>query len=116
MSENKLYGWLGLARKAGRLVAGDALCEDALKRKKARLLVMAADAGANTRERFSALCQKAGVDILTFGTREELGQRLGRDAYAIVAVLDRSFADQIRKCTDNRHDDGKNAHGGGTVE
>ncbi len=117
MSENKVYGWLGLARKAGRLVAGDALCEDALARRRAKLVVMAKDAGHNTRERFAGLCEKAGVDLLPFGTKEALGHRLGRDAYAVVAVLDRSFADQIRRCMDGEHNvNGNQAHGGDTVE
>jgi len=88
---------LGRARKAGKLVAGDALCEDALARKKAWLIVLAADAGANTVERFDALCAKAGVGRVVFGTKAELGQRLGRDAYAVVAVLNRSFAGQFRR-------------------
>ena len=117
MSENKVFGWLGLARKAGKLVAGDALCEEAITRRRARLVVMATDAGPNTRERFETMCAKARVDLLPFGTKEELGHRLGRDTYAVVAVLDRSFADQIRRCTDGgNNENGNLAHGGGTVE
>lgn len=117
MSENKVLGWLGLARKAGKLVAGDALCEDALARRRAKLVVIAKDAGINTRERFEGLCGKAGIDLLPFGTKEELGHRLGRDAYAVIAVLDRSFAEQIRRCMDGEHNvNGNQAHGGGTVE
>ena len=116
MSENKTYGWLGLARKAGRLVAGDALCEDALARRRAWMIIVASDAGANTRERFCALCEKAGVELVLFGTKAELGQRLGRDAYAVVAVLNRSFAGQIRKSMDVGTEDGNKSHGGDIVE
>jgi ribosomal protein L7Ae-like RNA K-turn-binding protein len=116
MSESKTYGWVGLARKAGKIVAGDALCEDALARRRAYMIIVASDAGANTRERFTALCEKAGVDLVLFGTRSELGQRLGRDAYAVVAVLNRSFAGQIRKSMDIGIGDGKKSHGGDIVE
>ena len=105
MSEDKVYGWLGLARKAGKLVAGDALCEDALARRKAWLIVLASDAGANTVERFGALCEKAGVERILFGTKAELGHRLGRDTYAVIAVLNRSFANQIRKSMEDGSQD-----------
>jgi ribosomal protein L7Ae-like RNA K-turn-binding protein len=116
MSESKTYGWVGLARKAGKLVAGDALCEDALARRKAWMIIVAADAGPNTRERFSLLCEKAGVELVLFGTKAELGQRLGRDAYAVAAVLNRSFAGQIRKSMDVGMEDGNKSHGGDIVE
>lgn len=116
MTESKVYGWLGLARKAGKLVAGDALCEDALSRRRVKLLLLATDAGANTRERFTELCEKLGVQLQTFGTKNELGNLLGRDSYAVIAILSRSFAEQIRQCTDSLQFLGENAHGGGTVE
>ncbi len=116
MSETKCYGMIGLARKAGRLVAGDALCEDAISRRRAKLILLAADAGTNTRDRFVALCEKSGVELIEFGNKTELGHRLGREAYAVAAVLDRSFAKSIRSCMNDETENGNKAHGGGIIE
>ncbi len=115
MSEDKIYGWIGLARKAGKLVAGDALCEEAISRKRSRLVIIAEDCGENTRKRFELLCAKAEVGWVVFGTKAALGQRLGRDTYAVVSVQNKPFATQILKCM-NDTKSGKKAHGGGVVE
>ncbi len=111
-----MYGWIGLARKAGKLIAGDALCEEAIVRKRARLLLIAEDSSKNTRERFEGLSTKYDIPCITFGTKEEIGHQLGRESYAVVVVLSRPFAEQMRKSMVQTNSNRKKTHGGGIVE
>jgi len=116
MSQNKMYGWIGLARKAGKLVAGDALCEEAIARKRARLVIIADDCSKNTRERFEGLSTKNDIPCISFGSKEEIGHQLGRDSYAVAVVLSRPFAEQMRKCLNLTNSNRNKSHGGGIVE
>lgn len=117
MSENKIYSFLGLARKAGKLMGGDALCEDAMKRRKARLIILTKDAGDTTRRRFYEACVNNGIPLIEFGLKEELGRMLGRDAYAVAVVTDENFAKQIRlKISEVEKDEINITHGGGIFE
>lgn len=114
MSTDKILSFLGLARKAGKLVAGDALCESMLVKHKVRLVILAADASDRTKRRFEALCLEHRTPIAVYGEKTEIGGLLGRDAYAVAAVADEGFATRIQQLI--RDNDPEIAHGGGLIE
>lgn len=86
---------LGLAQRAGKAVSGEVAVEGALKRRKARLLIVAEDASGRTRERLAALAAQADVPCYLVGTREELGHALGKGHRTAVAVQSADFANGI---------------------
>lgn len=94
---NKMFGLLGLAAKAGKLVSGEFSVEKAIKEKKAYLVILAADASENTQKHFSDMCRYRRVPLVVFGTKEELGRCIGKRFRANVAVLDEGFAKSIQK-------------------
>ena len=94
MTEKKAIRYLSLAAKAGRLVTGADECEKALKRKKGNLIVLAADAAANTRKHADNLSRDSGVSLTqTEYTKSELAAAVGRgSSVALALVTDEGLA------------------------
>jgi len=86
---------LGLCQRAGKAISGEFAVEQALRRRKADLLILAEDASENTQERFINLAQRSGVPCYRFGTRDELGAVIGKGHRATIAVQSRDFAKGI---------------------
>jgi len=86
---------LGLVQKAGYLASGEFQCEDAIKRGRAYLVIIAEDASQNTKKKFSDKCAYYDVRCVVMSSKEELGGRIGKSERSCVAVLDSGFADSI---------------------
>lgn len=56
------------------------------------MVILAETAGAATIRKFSGLCGSAGVPLYQFGTAEELGQAVGLDPKAVMAVIGSDIA------------------------
>lgn len=96
---NKIFGTLGIAEKAGKIVSGEFSVEKAIKEGRAFLVILAEDASDNTKKHFSDMCSYREIPILFFGTKEELGGCIGKSFRANVALTDRGFAESILKKT-----------------
>lgn len=88
---------LSLARKAGKTVSGEDAVKDAVRCGKAYLVILAADAGKNTEKSIKNSCAFYNVKLVRSGTKETLGQAIGRSFSAAVAVCDCGFAESIEK-------------------
>lgn len=108
--QDPILGALGLARRAGALLWGAERVADAIAAHKARLVLLAADAGARTAARFTALCE-GGPPCRTLPlTGAALSMLTPRPA-AVFAVTDPNFA---RLCGTHLNDpkpQGGTAHG-----
>lgn len=93
---NKVYSYLGLARRAGQVVSGEHAVVGAVKRGQVVLVLIADDASSNTLRKFSALAQNHNVSYLVFGDKDLYGQAIGQSPRAVLGVLDRNFANVIR--------------------
>ena len=92
MTANAL-GLLGLARKAGKLEIGEDPAGAACRGRKARLVLLAADAAENTAAKARRLAQEANARCMCLSfTKEELGAALGRKVCAVAALTDEGFA------------------------
>lgn len=94
-------GRIGLARRAGKLAAGEENCLKALRTRKASLVILAADASDNTKKRFRDKCAHYKVPLIETGTRHELGAAVGRGMAAILAVTDPHLADGLLRTISN---------------
>ncbi|MDR0670965.1 MAG: 50S ribosomal protein L7ae [Oscillospiraceae bacterium] len=85
---------LGLARRAGRLALGARAVEDELRHRRAALLLLARDAGADAVRRAARWAKGAGSPpCLTLPyTKEEWGRAMGRDTCALGALTDKGLA------------------------
>lgn len=83
---------VGLAKRAGRLALGEDLVEESIRDHKARVILLASDAGEGTVRRTQ---KKAGdrVPVLRIAAdKATLGGALGRESCAVCALTDLGFA------------------------
>lgn len=97
MNQNKVLSYIGLATKSGNIASGEFLTEKAVKEGKAKLVIVAEDASANTKKMFQNMCDYYQVSINFLGKKDELGHAMGKQFRASLAVLDQGLADAIIK-------------------
>ncbi len=92
MQTAKTSNALGLAMKAGKVVSGEFQTEKAVKSHKASLVILADDASENTKKKFLDMCSHRRIPIYIWGTRELLGEAIGKEFRASIAVIDENLA------------------------
>ena len=93
---------LGLARHARRLEAGEEPVVILCRSGKARLVLLASDAGGHTLRRAENLCRGKNTPLLiTPLTKDELGSALGCNACALCALSDTGFAVSLLQALEN---------------
>ncbi len=95
MKPDKVLSLLGLSVKAGKAVSGEFSVEEAVKRHKAKAVVIASDASGNTQKKFKDKCSFYNVPVFIYGTRESLGHAMGKGDRAVAAVVDKGFATSL---------------------
>jgi len=89
----KTLGYLGLARRAGKLEIGEDGTCGAIRSRKAKAVFLARDAAENSRRRATNLAQVHDIPVYTVNaTKAELGHAVGRDLCAMLAVCDAGLA------------------------
>jgi len=96
---NRIYGFLGLAAKAGQVISGDNSCERAIHAGRAKLVIVAEDAADNTKKKFNNICMHKNVDIVFYGKKELLGKYTGKDVRSVLAITNESFATRLKELT-----------------
>lgn len=94
--EEKIISLIALANKAGKAVSGSDQVMDTLRRGEAAVLILAADISSDSRAKFVASAQKAGVETFRFSMKDSLGEPLGKEIRTAVAVLKSSFAETLQ--------------------
>jgi hypothetical protein len=95
--EERIRGLVLGAWRAGHLVIGVDPARESVERGRAHLLWVAEDAGR--REDVEARAARLGAACLVWGTRETIGDYLGRGEVAVVAVEDEGLANAIVRVT-----------------
>jgi ribosomal protein L7Ae-like RNA K-turn-binding protein len=88
----KGYDFLGLAQRAGHLQSGDAAVEALIKKGKAKLVILAADASERTKEHFRNLAEYKKVPWLMGGDKMSIGIALGKSPRSVVVIMDEGFS------------------------
>ncbi len=91
----KQLALLGFARKAKKLVSGEAASEAVLKKGQASLVILAEDISPNLSKRYSLWCQDEGVPLILGDNKVSLGTALGLSPRSVIAVTDENFARSI---------------------
>ncbi|MCL6615001.1 MAG: ribosomal L7Ae/L30e/S12e/Gadd45 family protein [Firmicutes bacterium] len=102
---------LGLARRAGRLLAGTETVLAGIRRGRVSLLVLAADLSPATRERLARAAAASGVRMLVAGRLEELARATGCRGRGVYGVTGHDFAVKIESSL--ARDGAGTAEGGG---
>jgi len=95
---SKVAALLGFAQAAGKLASGESGVRTAVIKRRASLVLLAADASANTSKAFRNLSAYHGAALAEYATKEELGRAIGKAPRSVVAVLDSGFAKVIKEC------------------
>ncbi len=96
-SNARLEHLLGLATRAGRVKSGTFLVEEAVRSGQANLVILAEDAEKNSRKTVLDKCRFYHVPVYEYGTKQQLGQSMGKGYRSCVAVTDAGFAQAMTK-------------------
>jgi len=97
LNSEKIYSLLGLCMRAGKLKSGEFATLEAIRARKAELVIVSEDASDNTKKQFSDKCSYYEVPMIFFGDKESLGHAIGKDVRTSLAITDKGFAQSLRK-------------------
>lgn len=95
MKSNQWMSLLGLANRARKITSGEELTVKEIRNGKAKLILLSADASANTAKKITDKCKSYRVPYKLVENRDVLGQAIGKDSRVVVAVLDDGFAKKL---------------------
>jgi ribosomal protein L7Ae-like RNA K-turn-binding protein len=100
MNGHQWISLLGLANRARKIISGEELSVKEIRSGKARLILLSADASANTTKKITDKCKSYGVPFKIIENREILGHAIGKEARVVVAILDQGFAKKLMTLLD----------------
>ncbi|SKA76488.1 Ribosomal protein L7Ae [Clostridium sp. USBA 49] len=95
--KNDFLQFLGLIKKAGKLIEGYNKCEDAIKKDILHFIIISNDCSENTKNKFINYCNKFNINYIQRYSKEELGNILGRKEINILGVTDKNMSDKLLK-------------------
>ncbi|SCH07023.1 MULTISPECIES: L7Ae/L30e/S12e/Gadd45 family ribosomal protein [unclassified Romboutsia] len=94
-NEEKIYSYLGLATRAGKIVSGDDSTLLELKRGNVKLVIVAEDASNNTKKLFKDKSSYRNIPYVYFSSKLQLGLSIGKAPRAVIGVKDDGFANKL---------------------
>lgn len=86
---------LGLSKRAGKLLLGEAQALEAIRNKKAHLVFVASDAGVNTSKRIHDKAKYYSVPLIDTLSKDELSIATGDCNRIVCAVADKGFSKKM---------------------
>lgn len=96
MKQEKWQSLLGLANRAGKLVTGEELVVKEIQKNRAKLVLLAQDAGKNTKKSIIDKSVFYHVPVKLVSDRYTLGKSIGKEARVVVAVTDTGFSEKLQ--------------------
>ena len=106
MKRDSVLSLVGIAKKAGKIAAGEFQTEHAVKAGKASLVIVSQEASENTKKKFRNMCAFYEVPVFFYGTKVELGAAIGCEFRASLAVMDEGLSKSIEKQIVSKRDGG----------
>ncbi len=98
MEHNRSLGLLSISRKGGNIVLGEEQVGAQARASRARLVILASDAGGHTVRRAKSFVAGTAQPLITVPyTKDELGDALGTTSCAIAAITDVRLAQAFVK-------------------
>ena len=92
LKTNKIYGMLGIARKAGKLVFGYDMAASLIKGNNAEILViLASDTSEKTKKNIVFECEKNGRKYREYGEKLVYGKILNKKEVGVLTVTDKNI-------------------------
>ncbi len=93
----KIFGLIGLGLRGRLAVVGVQQVRDAAKRGKLKIALVASDASRNSLDKITGLLEARNVPVISSFSAAELGGVAGREAVAVVGVIDAGLAAGIKE-------------------
>ncbi len=93
----KIFGLIGLGLRGRLAVVGVQQVRDAAKRGKLKVALVASDASKNSLDKITGLLEARNVPVINSFSAAELGGVAGREAVAVVGVIDAGLAAGIKE-------------------
>ena len=88
----KIAAMIGFAEKSGKLLQGTHAVEDVIRRRRAQLVLAAADLNPKRLKILKQWCESSGIPMLTCGEKEEYGRLLRKRPLGLLAITDLEMA------------------------
>ena len=95
MTNQAVLQMLGLAARARKIISGEELVVNEIRRWNAKLVLRASDASANTSKMLTGRWTYYNVQLHVLGDRYDLGHATGKEARVALAITDNGFAKKI---------------------
>lgn len=94
--KTKLCGLIGLAMKAGKIVAGTDACLEDIRKRKVSLLLIACDSSDRTKIAFNQKAEEYQIAIYEVLSIEEMSKAIGKVNKAVIGIKDVGFSKKIK--------------------
>ena len=100
--KDRVYGMIGLAARAGKIVSGSDAVLGTIRSKNVELLIITKDISRNSLDKIlKSMTGDKEITCYSFGTSQELGYALGKPDRTVAAITDKSFAEGISAILEN---------------
>ncbi|AEV95249.1 L7Ae/L30e/S12e/Gadd45 family ribosomal protein [Pediococcus claussenii] len=96
MLNSDISNYLGLMKKAQKIITGESLVLESIKKKKALLVLITSDMGSATRKKITDKCNFYKVMWIEVGSTLELSNAIGQKR-SVIAITDRGFTNGLLK-------------------
>lgn len=94
--QRKLLGLVGLGVRGRGAIVGVQQVREAARRGKLHLAIAASDASSNSLDKVLPLLAARGITVFLGPSTAELGAAAGREATAVIGIVDKGLAKGIR--------------------
>lgn len=108
---DRILSLLSLSKKAGKIRSGEFQTEEAIKKRKAYLVIVASDASDNTSKHFSDMASYRHIPFRICSDSGSLGHAIGFGSRMSVAVTDAGFSKKLIELIDATSDSRRQADG-----
>ncbi|WP_446899515.1 ribosomal L7Ae/L30e/S12e/Gadd45 family protein [Clostridium sp. LBM24168] len=91
MKDNFLQ-FLGLAKRAGKVLEGYNRCEEGIKRHKVHLIILSEDVSYNTLNKFLNYGNKYNIKTIKKYSEMELGCSIGCQKIKVIGIVDKNMS------------------------
>lgn len=107
--KERLFGMIGLAARAGKVVSGSDAVKGALRSDNVELLIITKDISRNSLDKLlKNIPSEKEITCYSFATSDELGYALGKPNRTVAAITDKSFAEGISAILENISEEEEN--------
>lgn len=93
-NRQKALNLLGLAQRAGLLVTGEEMVLEAVKSKKAKIIIVASDSSQRSIKQFKNKCETYNVNLNLDYSSEEISHAIGKERKSC-AIINHGFAESF---------------------